>query len=629
MSIVKADPNSRQIERPGFDWEREKTLVEQQKSFGARLRRFFTFWRIIWIAILLIILLNEDVALFVRGFVDQLATSFLQFFAFDLSQSGQLLVRLVFGITIAIGQFALIFWFLGRARMYTIWPGGASEGVGFKDYRGQPELLDQAKQIVTLLRGVRVFEESGGEPLTGLLLEGPPGTGKTWMAQAISTEAGVPFFYLDASSLQSMFMGIAPLKVSGLYSKARKAAKDYGAAIIFMDEIDAIGARPGVAEGRGDDHTDTPAKSNRLPIFFGSGGQTGLLSTLLVEMDGFSLEHGRWARWRGWWYRTFLRRNPPKPEKRILTIGATNRIQALDKALLRPGRFDRKIRVDAPDMEGRRDIYEYYLSKYEHDDTLDPLELAADTPGYTPADIKYLLNESLRYALFQGRAYITATDFYRAQPEHEYGLKSPIRNMDPKDRYRLAAHEAGHAIAIRIYEPDYRIARITIIRQGGAHGYVLSQSTTEKPLDLYTYDQYINRLRISVAGKAAEMEFAGEGSQTLGVGGDFMSIRAVMSKMAEVGMFGPIGVSKPESKVVADMQEELFLTVLHETREMIRIHRTMGDDLINVLLEREELLAREVEAFFDRYGLYTPKIEIIPQSQLQAPRPAFGQEIVQ
>jgi len=226
MSIVKADPNSRQIERPGFDWEREKTLVEQQKSFGARLRRFFTVGRIFWIAILLIILLNEDIALFVRGFVDQLAlfvrgfvdqlaTSFLQFFAFDLSQSGQLLVRLVFGITIAIGQFALIFWFLGRARMYTIWPGGASEGVGFKDYRGQPELLDQAKQIVTLLRGVRVFEESGGEPLTGLLLEGPPGTGKTWMAQAISTEAGVPFLYGSRGTLFLPGCFLASIHVHG------------------------------------------------------------------------------------------------------------------------------------------------------------------------------------------------------------------------------------------------------------------------------------------------------------------------------------------------------------------------------------------------------------------------------
>ncbi len=313
-----------------------------------------------------------------------------------------------------------------------------------------------------------------------------------------------------------------------------------------------------------------------------------------------------------------MRRNPPKPEKRILTIGATNRIQALDKALLRPGRFDRKIRVDAPDMEGRRDIYEYYLSKVDHDESLDPLELAADTPGYTPADIKYLLNEALRYALFQGRAYITAADFYRAQPEHEYGLKSPIRNMDPKDRYRLAAHEAGHAIAVRIYESDYRIARITIIRQGGAHGYVLPQPTTENPRELYTYDQFLNRLRTFVAGKAAEMEFCGEGSQTLGVGGDFQAIRYWLGQMAAGGMFGPIGVSMPESREVAEMQEELFLSVLHETREMLRVYRTMGEELIQLLLDKEELLARDVEAFFDRYGLYTPKIEIKPHAQLQS-----------
>ena len=124
-----------------------------------------------------------------------------------------------------------MFWFLGKSRMYTIWPG--AEGVSFEDYRGQPELLEQAKQIVKLLRGVRVFEEAGGEPLNGLLLEGPPGTGKTWLAQAISTEAGVPFFFVDASSMNSMFIGIAPLKVANLYRQARKAAKEYGASVIF------------------------------------------------------------------------------------------------------------------------------------------------------------------------------------------------------------------------------------------------------------------------------------------------------------------------------------------------------------------------------------------------------------
>ncbi|MBZ0296509.1 MAG: AAA family ATPase, partial [Anaerolineae bacterium] len=156
------------------------------------------------------------------------------------------LLRFVFMGALIIGQFGLMFWFLGRSRMYTIWPG--QEGVGFADYRGQPELLEQAKQVVTLLRGVRAFERSGGEPLNGLLLEGPPGTGKTWLAQAISTEAGVPFFFVDASSMNSMFVGIAPLKVSNVYRKARNAAKEYGAAVIFIDEIDAIGARGGMTK---------------------------------------------------------------------------------------------------------------------------------------------------------------------------------------------------------------------------------------------------------------------------------------------------------------------------------------------------------------------------------------------
>ncbi len=166
-------------------------------------------------------------------------------------------------------------------------------------------------------------------------------------------------------------------------------------------------------------------------------------------MSGFSQEHGWWARKWAWFYKTILRRKPPKPVKRILTIGATNRIHAIDAALLRPGRFDKKIRVDAPDLEGRRDIFEYYLSKMSHDDTMDPLVLAVETPFYTPADLKYLLNEALRYALFDGRTYMTYRDFKLAQPEHEMGLRTPIKNLTKAAKYRLAAHEAAHAIAIR------------------------------------------------------------------------------------------------------------------------------------------------------------------------------------
>jgi cell division protease FtsH len=431
----------------------------------------------------------------------------------------------------------------------------------------------------------------------------------------------VPFFYIDGSGMQSMFFGIAPLKVMNLYRKARKAARDYGAAIIFIDEVDAVGSRGGVARKR-EEYTDEsrPGKLfTRLPIMFGgmSGANVGLLSTLLVEMSGFSQEHGWWARKRKWWYKHVLRKSMPRPPKRILTIGATNRIQALDDALLRPGRFDKKVRVDAPDLEGRRDILEYYLSKMAHDDTMDPLTIAVETPFYTPADLKYLLNEALRYALFDGRTYMTYRDFKMAQPEHEMGLREPIKNMTREAKYRLAAHEAAHAIAVRLYKPDWRISRVTIIRQGGALGYVLSMPATESYSYLNTYEMLHNQLRVSVAGKAGEMEFGGEHSQTLGVGGDFMSIRSVLRRMAAAGMFGPLGISQePEDiKEVRELMEETFLQALDEVRVDLRVHRAMGEALIQLLLEKEELMADEVEAFFDQYGLYTPKPQIGPGSE--------------
>ena len=602
MSLVKSEPNSLSTQR--HSWQDEETLVERRQRLRYRLMRIFTFWRVVIVVFLGLFLFNESFATWV------------------LTQVAPFLIRIVFTLSFAIGQFVLIFWFLGRARMYTIWPGQTSEGITFADYRGQPELLEQAKQVVKLLRGVRVFEEAGGEPLNGLLLEGPPGTGKTWLAQAISTEAGVPFFYLDASSMQSMFIGIGPLKVMNLYRKARNAAKDYGASIIFIDEIDAIGSRGGVTGKTETDQIQGAGFSrDRLPIFMGMGG-SGLLSTMLVEMDGFSVEHGWMARKRTWFYRNILRRKPPKPERRVLTIGATNRIGALDPAMLRPGRFDKKVRVDAPDMEGRRDIIEYYLSKMAHDESMDPVVLASETPYYTPADIKYLLNEALRYALFDGRTYITYRDFRLAQPEHEYGLRSPIKNMAKEDKYRLAAHEAGHAIAFRLYKPTYRIARITIIRQGGAHGYVKAFPALEEFDYINTYEQLMDSLRVSIGGKAGEMEFVGEYAQTLGVGtgwgdsSDFGQIRWVLWKMANAGMFGSLGANfqgTNYSPEVTEMMEELFRTVLDEVRIAFRVHRDMGEALIKLLMEKDELLADEVEEFFDQYGLFTPKVELEPK----------------
>jgi cell division protease FtsH len=480
MSLAKRDPtgNLPVPSGPRYAWESEETLVEQRRrKLRYRITRFISS---IWLPTLIITII---VAALFDADIMRLSLRALS-----------LLLQLSFAMVFLVIQFVALFWFLGRARMYTIWPG--SEGISFDDYRGQPEILEQARQIVKLLRGVRVFEEAGGEPLNGLLLEGPPGTGKTWLAQAISTEAGVPFFFVDASSMQSMFMGIAPIKIMRMYGRARKAAKEYGAAVIFIDEIDAIGSRGGVATGEKENAEERGWLKNRLPMMFGGMGMggTGLLSTLLVEMSGFSLEHGWWARKRRAFYKMFLRRNPPPPHKRVLTIGATNRVQALDPALLRPGRFDKKMRIDAPDLEGRRDIIEYYLSKIAHDESIDPLVLASETPFYTPADIKYLLNEALRYALFDGRTYVTIRDIRLAQPEHEMGLRSPIKNLSNEDKYRLAAHEAGHAIAFRLFQPNYRISRITIIRQGGALGHVWAYPATEEIETLNTSDHLMKGL---------------------------------------------------------------------------------------------------------------------------------------
>ncbi|HVU14256.1 MAG TPA: AAA family ATPase, partial [Phototrophicaceae bacterium] len=281
MSVIKHAPNQPYVETQGkFEWENEETLVDRRNRLPNRIMRMV---RRTWIWVLLL-------AIFVAALFDaQVMQAFITI--------AGLALQIGLFIVIFVSQFVLIFWFLGRARMYTIMPG--AEGISFADYRGQPEILEQAQQLVTLLRGVAAFEGSGGEPLNGLLLEGPPGTGKTWLAQAISTEAGVPFYYVDTSSLQAMFMGMGAIKVGRMYGAARKAAKEYGAAVIFLDEIDAIGSREGVsAVGGGTDQRG---------MFGGmSGGGMGLLSTMLIEMSGFSLEHGWRARLRTWFYKTFL-----------------------------------------------------------------------------------------------------------------------------------------------------------------------------------------------------------------------------------------------------------------------------------------------------------------------------------
>ena len=619
MSVKDIQPQDNPKSK--FYWEMEETRVQQRQKLRYRVQRLFSIRNVILISLL---------SIFVFALTDA------QFMTTFLSIAGTV-IELVLFMSMFLIQFVFMFWFLARTRAYTIMPG--SEGVGFEDYRGQPEILEQAEQIITLLRGVKVFEGAGGEPLKGLLLEGPPGTGKTLLAKVISTEAGVPFFYMDASGLQAMFIGVGPMKVMRLYANARKAAKEYGAAVIFLDEIDAVGGSRGGVSSTNDQGGGG----------FGgmSGGGLGVLSTLLIELDGFNQGTNWRARLRSRFYRTLLRREPPKIERRVLTIGATNRMSVLDPALLRAGRFDKKLRVDVPDMEGRRDIFDYYLSHYAHDDSMDSAILATETPGYTPADIKYVLNEALRYAFFDGRDVISYHDFMHAQPEHEMGLRAPLKHISHEARLRLAYHEAGHAVAVRLFLPQHRIARITIIRQGLAFGHVVDFPARESFQGLQTKAHLMNDVRTSLAGKAAEIEFCGLENQTLGVGADFAFVLNRLGQMAVAGMFETMGagmgvtfdmfqgvrlrLTPEQSRAI----EEVYQKLLVETRTALRENAHVMEALVALLMEKQELLADEIRDFFDQYGLFTPdptyirggeEISVLPPGKQRALPPTAGAE---
>ena len=302
--------------------------------------------------------------------------------------------QLLFAMTFMVVQFGTLFYILGRGRVYWVQPG--ETGVYFSDYRGNDQVLEVARRVVRLLQGAMSFKRMGGEVTRGVLLEGPPGTGKSYLAQVIANEAGIPFAYASAPGFQNMFMGIGNLRVRMLYGKARKLSRKHGAAIIFIDEIDAIGmARAGQTGG-----------GMMMGGMMGGGAGFGLLNELLLQMDPPNFDNGLGSRL----LRTIGLRKTRAVPPLVLTIGATNLASALDHALLRPGRFDRKIHVDLPDLDGRKDIIEYYLAKVRHEDM--PVDrMANDTILYTPVAIKFVINEAVIHAHFDGRDAISYDDF--------------------------------------------------------------------------------------------------------------------------------------------------------------------------------------------------------------------------
>ncbi len=493
-------------------------------------------------------------------------------------------LRLLFAMMFMIIQFVALFWFLARGRTYWILPG--ETGSTWDDYRGNPEIVENAKRIVTLLKGVKEFKEMGGEAIRGLLLCGPPGTGKSYLAQVIANEAQVPFAYASAPSFQNMFFGVGNLKVMGLYRKARKLASVYGACIIFIDEIDAIGMSRQAGGGGGG--------------MFGMGG-AGLLNELLLQMDPPNIDNSKLAKL----LRSLGLRRKKAERPAVLTVAATNLPDVLDPALLRPGRFDRKLWVDAPDYDGRLDVFQYYLEKVKRDSTLTPERAALDTIGYSPAQIKHIVNESVVIAHQRGGEVASYDDFRNAMETYEWGLKQPLRSMSEDEKRNVAYHEAGHAVAQYLLQPHDRVWKVTIIRRGGALGLAATKPTKER----YNRSdsEILAGIQVCLAARAVEEEFLGK--KLNGVTSDLR--QATLLAGAYLGMVGmgdelfswlSIGSQSEALKALRPKINELLQDQMLQVKKLVKEHDDFVHAIAEELLKQGDLTGEQIDQIY--VGLY-------------------------
>ncbi|PGY07933.1 AAA family ATPase [Bacillus sp. AFS031507] len=505
------------------------------------------------------------------------------------------LLQLLFAMLFMIIQFVALFWFLARGRTYWILPG--ETGSTWDDYRGNPEIVDNAKRIVVLLKGVKEFKDMGGEAIRGLMLCGPPGTGKSYLAQVIANEAQVPFAYASAPSFQNMFFGVGNLKVMGLYRKARKLAKVYGACIIFIDEIDAIGMSRSAGGGGG-------GMGGMLGM---AGMGSGLLNELLLQMDPPNIDNSKIAKL----LRSLGLRRKKAERPAVLTIGATNLPDVLDQALLRPGRFDRKLWVDSPDYDGRVDVFNYYLEKVKRDATLTPEKAALDTIGYSPAQIKHIVNESVVIAHQHGAQLASYEDFRAAMETYEWGLKQPLSSMMEDEKRNVAYHEAGHAVAQYLLKPHERVWKVTIIRRGSALGLAATKPTEER----YNRSdsEILAEIQVCLAARAVEEEFLFK--KLNGVTSDLQ--HATLLAGAYLGMVGmgdelfswlAIGSRIDGLRALRPKINVLLKDQMLQVKKLVNENADFVHSIAEELLKRGDLTGEEIEEIYVRlYGQSRPE----------------------
>jgi cell division protease FtsH len=462
----------------------------------------------------------------------------------------------------------------------------AKTGVMFDDVAGIEEAKEELQEVVTFLKKPERFTAVGARIPKGVLLVGPPGTGKTLLAKAIAGEAGVPFFSISGSEFVEMFVGVGASRVRDLFKKAKENAP----CIIFIDEIDAVGRQRGAGIGGGNDERE----------------QT--LNQLLTEMDGFEGNTG------------------------IIIIAATNRPDVLDSALLRPGRFDRQVTVDAPDIKGRLEILDVHARNKKLSDEISLEAIARRTPGFTGADLANLLNEAAILTARRRKEAITMLEIDDAVDRVIAGMEgTPL--VDSKSKRLIAYHEVGHAIVGTLVKNHDPVQKVTLIPRGQAQG--LTWFTPGEEQFLISKSQLMARIMGALGGRVAEQVIFGDAEVTTGAGNDLQQVTGMARQMVtRFGMsdLGPLSLETQQGEVFlgrdlmtrSEYSEEIASRIDAQVRsivehcydmttKIIKENRVVMDRLVDLLVDKETIDGEEFRQIVAEYTNVPEKEQFVPQ----------------